>query len=331
MNRTAVIDVVNLTRRAFGPATPFLSRIAASSNVSTIGHVTPAVTCSVHATYLTGQWPSVHGAVANGWYFRDECEVRFWRQSNKLVQAEKVWETARRRDPSFTCANLFWWYNMYSGADYSLTPRPMYPADGRKIPDVYTQPETLRRLQDKLGQFPLFNYWGPNSGIVASKWIVEAAIETDRLCSPTLTLVYLPHMDYSPQKFGPADPAVAQEWPQIDQRGGGGVVEVAQDQQRGVGARVTRGAQVLRRREEALGEQRQVRHGAGGAQVVPAAGKALVDEHRHGGGAAARVRLRVPRRIGARVDVAGGGRAALELRDRGQARPGQRVLKASHG
>jgi pyruvate dehydrogenase E2 component (dihydrolipoamide acetyltransferase) len=33
---------------------------------------------------------------------------------------------------------------MYSGADYTVTPRPMYPADGRKIPDAYTQPMALR-------------------------------------------------------------------------------------------------------------------------------------------------------------------------------------------
>ncbi len=216
MKRTAVIDVVNLTRRALSESAPFLSSLAAGSSVSTIGHVTPAVTCTVHATYLTGQWPSVHGAVANGWYFRDECEIKFWRQSNKLVQAEKVWETARGRDPSFTCANLFWWYNMYSSVDYSLTPRPMYPADGRKIPDVYAQPEALRRLQDKLGQFPLFNYWGPNSNINGSRWIVEAAIETEKAYSPTLTLVYLPHMDYAPQKLGPTHPDVAEEWRQID-------------------------------------------------------------------------------------------------------------------
>jgi len=111
---------------------------------------------------------------------------------------------------------LFWWYNMYSSADYSLTPRPMYPADGRKIPDVYAHPETLRRLQDKLGRFPLFSYWGPNANISASRWIADAAMETDGLYSPTLTLIYLPHMDYAPQKYGPVHQVVRHEWAQID-------------------------------------------------------------------------------------------------------------------
>ena len=46
----------------------------------------------------------------------------------------------------------------------SVTPRPMYPADGRKIPDVYTAPGTLRdELQSTLGTFPLFEFWGPRA------------------------------------------------------------------------------------------------------------------------------------------------------------------------
>ena len=100
----------------------------------------PAVTCTAQSDYLTGQYPDTHGIVGNGWYSREDCEVRFWKQSNRLVHAPKIWDTARAADPSFTCANLFWWFNMYSTADFSVTPRPMYPADGRKIPDVYTAP-----------------------------------------------------------------------------------------------------------------------------------------------------------------------------------------------
>ena len=97
----------------------------------------PAVTCTAQATFLTGTLPREHGIVGNGWYFRDLAQVMFWRQSNQLVPGEKVWETARRRDPACTCAKMFWWFNMYSTADWSVTPRPIYPADGRKIPDIY--------------------------------------------------------------------------------------------------------------------------------------------------------------------------------------------------
>jgi predicted AlkP superfamily pyrophosphatase or phosphodiesterase len=163
----------------------------------------PAVTCSAQATYLTGKHPSEHGIVANGWYFRDECEVKFWRQSNQLVQAPKVWDMARKLDPTFTCANLFWWYNMYSSVDYAVTPRPMYLADGRKLPDIHTHPATLRpKLQTELGQFPLFKFWGPATTIESSQWIANSAKWIETNFSPTLSLVYLPHLDYCAQKLG---------------------------------------------------------------------------------------------------------------------------------
>ena len=216
MNRTVVLNVVGLTRRLIGGDTPFLARLAGGLRLAEIGHVAPAVTCSVQATYLTGKWPAEHGIVGNGWYFRDECEIKFWRQSNKLVQSKKVWDIAKHRDPAFTSANLFWWYNMYSSADYSITPRPMYLADGRKIPDVYAQPESLRQMQDKLGRFPLFNFWGPTADICSSAWIADAAIEVELMHSPTLSLVYLPHLDYGGQKLGPQNPAIASDLRAVD-------------------------------------------------------------------------------------------------------------------
>lgn len=204
MQKTVVLNVVGLTPSLLGDATPQLSRWIAQGQMTSIQPVLPAVTCTAQATYLTGKLPSHHGVVANGWYFRDECEVKFWRQSNRLVQAPKVWDMARSLDPSFTCANLFWWYNMYSTADYEVTPRPMYPADGRKIPDIYTKPATLRpKMQAELGQFPLFNFWGPNTSIAATQWIANAAKWVEQRYNPTLTLVYLPHLDYCLQKVGP--------------------------------------------------------------------------------------------------------------------------------
>lgn len=216
MNKTVVLNVVGLTPSLLGHM-PFLSRWAAQGQVVPIKPVLPAVTCSVQATYLTGQFPSQHGIVGNGWYFRDECEIKFWRQSNKLIQAPKLWDVARSLDPSFTCANLFWWYNMYSSVDYAVTPRPMYPADGRKLPDIYTQPGDLRSLlQSELGQFPLFNFWGPNTSILSTQWIAESAKWVEQHYSPTLTLVYLPHLDYCLQRFGANDNQVAKDLQEID-------------------------------------------------------------------------------------------------------------------
>jgi predicted AlkP superfamily pyrophosphatase or phosphodiesterase len=117
MHPTVVINVVGLTQRMIGPDTPVLQRLAAVGATREIGSVVPAVTCPVQTTYLTGLLPRDHGIVGNGWYFRDLSEVMFWRQSNRLVAGERLWEAAKRRDPTFTCANMFWWYNMYATAD----------------------------------------------------------------------------------------------------------------------------------------------------------------------------------------------------------------------
>jgi predicted AlkP superfamily pyrophosphatase or phosphodiesterase len=204
MQKTVAINIVGLTSSLVGAHTPRLSAFAKSHRVASVNPSIPAVTCTVQSTYLTGKHPTEHGIVGNGWYFRDECEIKFWKQSNKLVTAEKIWETAKKLDPTFTCANICWWYNMYSSVDFSVTPRPMYPADGRKIPDCYTHPADLReRLQKSLGTFPLFKFWGPATSIQASRWIAEAAIQIDQWHNPTLSLVYVPHLDYGLQRVGP--------------------------------------------------------------------------------------------------------------------------------
>jgi predicted AlkP superfamily pyrophosphatase or phosphodiesterase len=206
VHKTVVINAVGLTRELIGPHTPAIQQLARKGAVANIEPVLPAVTCPVQSTYLTGAWPDEHGIVGNGWYFRDEAEIRFWRQSNRLVHGQMVWDAARELDAKFTCANLFWWFNMYSSADYSVTPRPMYPADGRKIPDIYTNPASLRDdLQESLGRFPLFEFWGPATSINSTRWIANAAMHVDRKLDPTLSLIYLPHLDYVLQRVGPAD------------------------------------------------------------------------------------------------------------------------------
>ena len=175
MHHTAVINVVGLTPALLGPDTPNLNVLARNGSVRPLRTVTPAVTSTVQSTFLTGLPPSGHGVVGNGWYFRDLAQVWFWRQSNHLVSGEKVWESARRRDARVTCAKLFWWHNMYSSADLSVTPRPMYPADGRKIPAIYSHPAGLaERLEKDIGPFPFFDFWGPRAGIASSQWIARA-------------------------------------------------------------------------------------------------------------------------------------------------------------
>jgi predicted AlkP superfamily pyrophosphatase or phosphodiesterase len=222
MHNTLVLLVVGLTRRLLGPDTPHLARLAATG-LRTLDTVLPAVTCTVQSSLLTGLAPDGHGAVANGWYFRDQAEVWLWRQSNRLIAGEKVWEAGKRLNPAFTCANMFWWYNMYSSVDVSATPRPMYPADGRKIPDHYTEPTELRdELNAKLGDFPLFTFWGPATSVTSSRWITEATLYVRRTRRPTLTLCYLPHLDYGLQKWGPdpADARIRQDLREVDELAG---------------------------------------------------------------------------------------------------------------
>ncbi|MEO7189845.1 MAG: nucleotide pyrophosphatase/phosphodiesterase family protein [Vicinamibacterales bacterium] len=222
MEKTVVIDVVGLSPALIGTSTPELARWSATAGVARIKPSFPAVTCAAQSDYLTGHYPSRHGIVGNGWYSREDSEVRFWKQSNALVQAPKIWDAARAADPAFTCANLFWWFNMYSSVDYAVTPRPMYPADGRKLPDVHTHPGTLRdELQQALGTFPLFEFWGPRAGIRCSEWIARAAELVERKFSPTLTLIYLPHLDYNLQRLGVTDPAIEQDLRAVDRVCGG--------------------------------------------------------------------------------------------------------------
>lgn len=217
LSKAAIINVVGLTRDLIGASMPRVREWTSRGTISNVQSVLPAVTCSAQATYITGEYPAKHGIVGNGWYFRDDCEIRFWRQSNKLIQARKVWELAREVDPTFTCANLFWWYNMHSSVDFSVTPRPIYTADGRKFPDIYTYPAKLREeLQAKLGPFPLFEFWGPNTSIKSSRWIADAARLVDQKYRPTLTFVYLPHLDYNLQRLGPENPAIGNDLEEID-------------------------------------------------------------------------------------------------------------------
>ncbi|MEB2284028.1 MAG: alkaline phosphatase family protein [Polyangiaceae bacterium UTPRO1] len=217
MHRTVVLDVVGLTPALLGAATPHLTAFAASGGMRPLATVLPAVTCTVQSSMVTGALPRVHGAVANGWYFRDLAEIWLWRQSNHLIAGEKIWEAALRRNPDFTCAKLFWWYNMYSSATWSVTPRPLYPADGRKLPDVYTTPIALRdELQARLGTFPLFTFWGPGTDLGATRWIADCARHIYDTRRPTLTLVYLPHLDYGLQRLGPDDARIAKDLTEVD-------------------------------------------------------------------------------------------------------------------
>lgn len=232
--RLMVINIVGLTHDMIGENTPNLRRLAQDGFAQPMQTVLPAVTCSVQSTMLTGTMPGEHGIVGNGWYSREQAEVLFWKQSNHLVAGEKVFQTARHRNPQHTTAKMFWWYNMYADVNWSVTPRPSYPADGRKIPDIYSEPPELRdELQGRLGKFPLFNFWGPTADIRSSEWIADASLDVWRQYHPGLLLVYLPHLDYNLQRLGPSHPAIAADISQVDHEAGK-LIHAARDADAGV-------------------------------------------------------------------------------------------------
>ena len=211
-----VLDVVGLTPRLL-PHMPNLRRMAEPGFTANLETVFPAVTCTVQSTFLTGLTPAGHGIVGNGWYFRDLGEIFLWRQHNKLVEGDKFWDAARRAQPGHKVANVCWWYAMGADTDLTVTPRPIYHADGKKSPDCYTDPPSLHdRLVGELGEFPLFTYWGPTASITSSKWIIAAAQQILATDKPDTTLVYLPHLDYDLQRFGPDSPQAAAAARELD-------------------------------------------------------------------------------------------------------------------
>jgi predicted AlkP superfamily pyrophosphatase or phosphodiesterase len=208
MPPVVLLNAVGMTRRWLNYA-PRLQALAHRGWVADMPEVLPAVTCTAQATLLTGKLPHGHGVVANGWLYRETQEVRFWQQCNRLMQAEPLYVTARRtarqRGRTCTVAKLFWWFNQGAEVDISVTPKPHYGIDGDKAFGITGTPKGLTEELERLfGPFPFAAFWGPLSGLPSSQWIAQAAAAVVDHYQPTLTLVYLPHLDYDPQRYGPS-------------------------------------------------------------------------------------------------------------------------------
>lgn len=233
MRPLLLINAVGLTTRLL-PHAPRLHALAQAGWSVPMREVLPAVTCTAQATMLTGQPPSVHGVVANGWLFRDTGEVRFWQQSNRLMQAEPFYQTAKRKFPGLKVAKLFWWFNQGAAVDFSVTPKPHYGIDGLKVFDIQSSPAELAvRLKRDLGDFPFPSFWGPRAGLPSTQWIAAAAACVLLEDRPDLTLVYLPHLDYDPQRYGPSGTDMAKCVRELDE-----AAAPLLDSARTVGARV---------------------------------------------------------------------------------------------
>src|SRR5438105_60664 len=207
MRPLVLVNAVGMTPGLLRHA-PRLRALAEAGWLRPLRGVVPAVTCTAQATLLTGQTAEGHGVVANGWLWRDTGEVRFWQQSNRLIRAEPLYVTARRRaagrGQAFRCAKLFWWFNQGAAVDYSVTPKPWYGADGNKVFDITGTPGLTELVKHRLGPFPFASFWGPLAGLPSTRWIARCAVQSMAFARPDLTLVYLPHLDYDPQRFGPS-------------------------------------------------------------------------------------------------------------------------------
>jgi predicted AlkP superfamily pyrophosphatase or phosphodiesterase len=164
----------------------------------------PAVTCPVQANMTTGLPPSEHGVVANGIYRRDRGEVEMWTSPNDCIERPQLWDILHEQAPGTTSAVWFPLHSKHCGADYVCTPAPVHNPDGSESLWCYTKPEPLYgELLAELGHFPLQHFWGPMANIKSTAWIVASAIRAAERWRPNLFYVYLPHLDYAAQKFGP--------------------------------------------------------------------------------------------------------------------------------
>jgi predicted AlkP superfamily pyrophosphatase or phosphodiesterase len=200
---------------------PNIGDIAAHGEAAKMQPVFPALTCPVQSSILSGTYPSQHGIIANGLYDRMKCEVSFWDQASALVQVDRVWDVAKKNNKrasgvsspssvslgssfsSLKTAVLFWQNTMYAGSDIVVTPRPLHFQDHMEM-WCYSKPIGFydNHLKQKLGEFDLASYWGPLASSKSSEWICDAAKYTLENQRPNLMFTYIPHVDYSAQKFG---------------------------------------------------------------------------------------------------------------------------------
>jgi len=188
---------------------PKLRDLMAGGGIADLTPGFPCVTCPVQAAMTTGRRPSGHGVVANGLYWRDKKQVEMWTAPNDCVERPQIWDLLSHHEGGLTSAVWFPLHSKECEADYVCTPAPIHNPDGTESLWCYTRPTDLYgQLRDELGHFPLMHYWGPLTNIKASDWIADSAVIAARQWQPDFFLIYLPHLDYAPQRSGPDSPAV---------------------------------------------------------------------------------------------------------------------------
>ncbi len=198
--------------------TPTLYSWASAGLLAELIPTFPCVTSCVQASMLTGTPPGSHGVIANGFYQRDRREVEFWVGHNEVIVGEQVWDELRRRNPEFTSAAWHAQNIKGAAADFIITPAPIHEPNGSTKLWCYSKPDGLyQQLLGAMGHFPLQHYWGPLSNIESTKWILNAAVWLMEKHRPNLHWIYVPHLDYSAQKFGPNSPQALNALKELDQ------------------------------------------------------------------------------------------------------------------
>jgi predicted AlkP superfamily pyrophosphatase or phosphodiesterase len=204
MKKLIVLDIVGLSKKQYDQIKPQnISKILENGSVSSFQPSFPAVTCSVQASIFSGTYPSEHGIISNGYYDQILKHVSFWEQSSNLVNSPRIWDKLKQNMPDFKSGLLFLQNSLYANSDVVITPKPIH-LDDKMIMWCYSKPENFyEKITESLGTFDLKSYWGPFSSIKSSNWIINSAKKTLETHKPDLLIVYLPHLDYTSQKFGP--------------------------------------------------------------------------------------------------------------------------------
>ncbi|TWT62018.1 alkaline phosphatase family protein [Rubinisphaera italica] len=196
---------------------PTLSRLAGEGSQIPLVPSFPPVTCPVQISMSTGVDPSEHGVIANGFYWRDKHQVEMWTAWNEVIQAPRIWDRLREHDEELTSAVWFPLLTKGTSSDYACTFAPIHNPDGSESLWCYTKPtELYGELRDELGHFPLKHFWGPLANIKSSAWIIDSAIVAAQKYAPRFYFIYLPHLDYAAQKFGPNSPEAKQALVDLD-------------------------------------------------------------------------------------------------------------------
>jgi predicted AlkP superfamily pyrophosphatase or phosphodiesterase len=214
-----LLDVVGLeiNHLESGNLIPNISKIASTGEYCKMEPVFPALTSTVQASILSGKYPDKHGIICNGLYDRSKYEVSFWEQASSLVEAERIWDVMKKKTPDSRTAVLFGQHSMYSNADFIVTPRPLHMADETIMWCYSKPPGYYENLKSKFGEFNLAHYWGPLASQDSSDWIVKATLDTIEYQRPNFMFAYIPHVDYSAQKYGKNNNATQDDLKKADE------------------------------------------------------------------------------------------------------------------